>query len=152
LADIVDPATRSRMMAGIKGKDTKPEMAIRRMLHAAGFRFRLHDMRFPGRPDLVLPKYRAVVFVHGCFWHGHQNCLMFRLPKSRADFWEKKISQNKSRDERYVTQLLGIGWRVLIIWECATKGASRKSPENLLREIEAFLNDQSRMFESLRAN
>lgn len=152
MADIVDAVTRSRMMAGIKGKDTKPELVVRQLLHAAGFRYRLHDRRFPGRPDLVLPKYRTVVFVHGCFWHGHDNCPLFRLPKTKTEFWNEKISQNRLRDERYVSRLLDMNWRVLIIWECATKGPAKKTPDSLLREVEAFLIDQSRILNSIQAN
>lgn len=123
-ADIVDAATRSRMMAGIRGKDTTPELIVRRGLHALGFRFVLHDRRLPGKPDLVLPRWRAVVFVQGCFWHGH-DCLLFRWPKTREAFWRDKIGRNRARDAAAEAELDAAGWRVLRIWECAMKGAGR---------------------------
>jgi DNA mismatch endonuclease, patch repair protein len=117
LADIVDKATRSRMMAGIKSKNTKPEIIVRKALHAAGFRFRLHDKKLPGKPDIVLPKYKAVVFVHGCFWHGH-NCAKFRMPKSNKKFWREKLIANAKRDAWSCKQLKSQKWRVLKVWEC----------------------------------
>ncbi|XZG70281.1 very short patch repair endonuclease [Chitinibacteraceae bacterium HSL-7] len=120
MADIVDKAARSRMMSGIRSKNTKPEMLIRKALHARGFRFRLHVKDLPGKPDLVFPKYKAVIFIHGCFWHGH-NCRYFQLPKTREEFWRAKINANQMRDHCQVTSLKQRGWRVLVIWECATK-------------------------------
>lgn len=120
MSDIVDPKTRSRMMSRIRGKDTKPEMLVRRGLHALGLRFRLHDRRLPGKPDLVFPKYRAVVFVHGCFWHGH-DCPDFKWPKTREAFWREKILTNRARDERNIRELTSAGWRVFTFWECETK-------------------------------
>lgn len=125
MADIVGPETRSRMMSGIRGKDTKPEMLLRRGLHAAGFRYRLHDRRLPGRPDLVLPKHKAIIFVHGCFWHGH-DCSLFKWPSSRADFWREKIGANVRRDLRAEGALEEQGWRIAVVWECALrpKGAA----------------------------
>ncbi len=119
--DIVDPRTRSRMMAGIKGKDTRPELQIRSALHKAGFRFRLHDKKLPGSPDLVLPKYRAVIFVNGCFWHRHKGCRYATNPKTRAEFWKGKFMANVERDERKKEQLLDEGWRVFTIWECGVR-------------------------------
>ena len=119
--DIVDAATRSRMMASIRGKDTKPEMIVRRGLHRRGFRFRLHSRSLPGRPDLILPRYRIAIFVHGCFWHGH-DCPLFRWPRTRKDFWRGKIEGNRERDRSAVEQLHGMGWRTLTIWECAFRG------------------------------
>lgn len=124
MVDVVDTVTRSRMMRGIRGKNTRPELLIRQMLHASGFRFRLHDPNLPGRPDIVLAKWRAVVFVHGCFWHGH-DCSLFRLPSTRPEFWASKISQNKDRDTKAVAALIDCGWRVCIVWECALKGRGR---------------------------
>lgn len=120
MSDIVDPKARSRMMANIKGKNTKPEMAIRSALHRLGYRFRLHRKDLPGKPDIVLPKYRAVVFVNGCFWHGHF-CSLFKWPKTREGFWREKILSNKARDQRNIQILLDRGWRVCIIWECSIK-------------------------------
>ena len=117
MSDIVDPLTRSRMMSGIRGKDTKPELAVRRALHRAGYRFRLHRKDLPGRPDIVLPKYHAVIFVHGCFWHGH-GCRHFKIPKTRTDFWLDKIMANAKRDRLNAESLRAAGWSVLIVWEC----------------------------------
>ncbi|TCA08838.1 DNA mismatch endonuclease Vsr [Rhizobium leguminosarum bv. viciae] len=109
------------MMARIRSGDTKPEMFVRKGLHAAGLRFRLHVRKLPGSPDIVLPKYKSVIFVHGCFWHGHIGCNNFKLPKTRADFWATKIEGNCERDRRSKEALLQAGWRVLVIWECATR-------------------------------
>ena len=120
MADVVSPEVRSRMMSGIRGKDTKPEMVVRRGLHARGFRFRLHDKRLPGKPDLVFPKYRAVIFVHGCFWHGH-DCDLFKWPKTREAFWREKINRNSERDRRTIGLLLGVGWSVKVVWECEVR-------------------------------
>ncbi|ONG41804.1 very short patch repair endonuclease [Alkanindiges hydrocarboniclasticus] len=123
MADIVDSASRSRMMAGIRNKNTKPEIKIRRALHAKGFRYRLHDTRLPGKPDLVLPRYRAVIQVQGCFWHAH-DCALFKLPATRTEFWRQKIGRNQERDRQNTLRLLELGWRVLIWWECNTRNSS----------------------------
>ncbi len=112
------------MMAGIRGTDTKPELILRRGLHAAGFRFRLHDRRLPGTPDMVFPRYRAVLFAHGCFWHGH-DCHLFRMPGTRREFWAAKIARNRAVDTRSGQALTEAGWRAGIVWECALKGRSR---------------------------
>lgn len=124
MPDVVDPQTRSRMMAGIRGKDTKPEMTVRRYLHARGFRYRLHDKRLPGRPDLVFPRYRTVLFVHGCFWHQHPGCRYATTPATNAEFWQHKLSANLHRDTRQAEALVVSGWRVLTVWECETSVAS----------------------------
>ncbi|WP_422028802.1 very short patch repair endonuclease [Roseovarius sp.] len=121
MTDIVNQKTRSRMMAGISGKDTKPELALRRALHARGFRFRLHSKAVHGRPDLVLPKYRAVVFVHGCFWHRHEGCRYATTPSTRQDFWQAKFEANVARDKAVRGRLLEDGWRVATVWECALR-------------------------------
>ncbi|QRI64509.1 DNA mismatch endonuclease Vsr [Shinella sp. PSBB067] len=121
MTDIVDQQTRSRMMAGIRGKDTKPELALRRALHARGFRFRLHSKAVHGRPDLVLPKYRAVVFVHGCFWHRHEGCRYTTTPSTRQEFWQGKFAANVARDAAVRGRLLEEGWRVATVWECALR-------------------------------
>lgn len=118
MADIVDSATRSRMMAGIGGKNTKPEMVLRRALHAQGFRFRLHVASLPGRPDIVLPKHRAAILVHGCFWHRHAGCRFATIPATRPDFWSDKFRQNVLRDQRNWAALRDRGWRVATVWEC----------------------------------
>lgn len=121
MADIVDKQTRSRMMAGIRGKDTKPELKLRRALHARGFRFRLHAKDVPGRPDLVFAKHHAVVFVHGCFWHRHADCRYATTPSTRPDFWQGKFDPNIARDALVIEALLDRGWRVATVWECALR-------------------------------
>jgi DNA mismatch endonuclease, patch repair protein len=132
MADVVDKATRSRMMAGIKGKNTKPEILVRKALHAEGFRFRLHVKDLPGKPDIVLPKYRAVIFVHGCFWHGHE-CKYFRWPTSRKNFWQSKIMGNRARDMRSTNFLRRNGWKVNTIWECQLRKTNVSSNTMPLR-------------------
>lgn len=116
--DIVSCAVRSSMMAGIKGKNTKPEMLVRKALFAAGYRFRLHRKDLPGNPDIVLPGRRVVIFVHGCFWHAHQGCRLAKLPATRPDFWREKLGRNVVRDAAAVSALRFQGWRVLVVWEC----------------------------------
>ncbi|MCA0198615.1 MAG: very short patch repair endonuclease [Proteobacteria bacterium] len=115
--DVVDAVTRSRMMAGIRGKDTKPELIVRSFLHRAGLRFRLHA-KLPGKPDLVLPKHRVTVFVHGCFWHRHEGCSYATTPANNAAFWQEKFAANVRRDAKVKQQLQELGWRVLVIWSC----------------------------------
>lgn len=119
MADIVDKQTRSRMMAGIKGKDTKPELVLRRALHARGFRYRLHSKDLPGRPDLVFPKHHAVVFVHGCFWHRHEGCRYTTSPSTRPEFWQAKFDANVIQDAAIRDQFMETGWRVATVWECS---------------------------------
>ena len=110
MPDVVDAATRSRMMSGISGKNTKPEIEVRRFLHRMGYRFRVHDRRLPGKPDIVLPKYRTVVFVHGCFWHQHPGCKYATKPASNAEFWREKLAGNAMRDARSMDELERLGW------------------------------------------
>ncbi|MDR3413124.1 MAG: very short patch repair endonuclease [Formivibrio sp.] len=136
MTDVVDPATRSRMMSGIRSKNTKPEMLIRKALHAQGFRFRLHVKDLPGKPDLVFPKYKAVIFVHGCFWHGH-DCRYFKLPQTRTCFWKTKIQKNQDRDRTAIELLKNAGWRIAIVWECALKSPRQKS----LNDVATILAD-----------
>lgn len=138
MADVVDKETRSRMMSGIRGKDTRPELLIRRMLHSRGYRYRLHDSSLPGKPDLVFPKYGAVILVNGCFWHGH-NCHLFKWPSTRQDFWREKISRTREKDEENIKRLRQDGWRVLEIWECATKGKHRLAIEEIIDRTELWL-------------
>lgn len=121
-------------MSGIKGKDTKPELFVRKLLHRAGYRFRLYRKDLPGKPDIVLPKWKTVIFVNGCYWHGHEDCYLFRLPKSRTEFWEKKIGTNKVRDSRNCSQLKELGWHVGVIWECALRGKC-KLPEGVILNL-----------------
>ncbi|WP_282568772.1 very short patch repair endonuclease [Bosea sp. AS-1] len=117
----MDQQTRSRMMSGIRGKNTNPELVVRRALHAHGFRFRLHSMKVHGRPDLVLPRHRAVVFVHGCFWHRHAGCRYATSPSTRSEFWQAKFEANVARDRDIRGKLLEDGWRVATVWECALR-------------------------------
>lgn len=117
MADRITPETRSRNMAAIRGSNTKPELTVRRFLHARGFRFRLHRKGLPGKPDIVLPKYRTAIFVHGCFWHLH-GCKNTVIPKTHTEWWTAKLEDNRARDERNHTQLEALGWRVIIVWEC----------------------------------
>lgn len=118
MTDIVDSQTRSAMMAAIRGKNTKPEIVVRRFLHRLGFRFRLHRRDLPGRPDIVLPKYRTVVEVRGCFWHRHEGCPLAYMPKSNREFWEPKLNGNRERDRRNLRELARLGWRAIVVWEC----------------------------------
>ena len=118
MTDVVDAATRSRMMSGIRGRNTRPEMTVRIFLHSQGFRFRLHRKDLPGVPDIVLPKYKTVIFVHGCFWHRHPNCRFATMPKTNIKFWNNKFESNVARDKKNETALKASGWHVLIIWEC----------------------------------
>lgn len=118
MADVMSPEQRSRCMAAIKGKDTKPEMIVRKYLFSRGLRFRVQVRKLPGKPDIVLSKYRTVIFVNGCFWHGHVGCKYYRLPKSNVEFWENKIRNNKARDARNEEQLKALGWSVMRVWEC----------------------------------
>jgi len=144
LADVVDPATRSRMMSGIRGKNTRPELLIRKALHARGFRYRLH-CDLPGRPDICLPKHRAVIFVHGCFWHGH-GCHLFKWPSTRPAFWRAKIGRNREVDRAAEERLREAGWRVAVIWECALKGRDRLPLEDVNSTCADWLNsDQTRL-------
>ena len=138
MTDIVAPSIRSRMMANIKGKNTKPETVVRKALFAAGYRFRLHRKDLPGSPDVVLPGRRVAVFVHGCFWHMHAGCKNAKLPATRPEFWRDKLQGNVDRDARAVEALLLQGWRVLTIWECATRDAALREdlPEILRSWIE----------------
>ncbi len=122
------------MMSGIRGKDTKPELLIRKALHSRGFRFRLHSLKVPGKPDLVLPRYNAAIFVHGCFWHGH-DCHLFKMPSTRPEFWEGKIDRNRARDTEVRNALITSGWRRLVIWECALKGKFRLDFEILVERV-----------------
>lgn len=121
MTDVVSRETRSRMMSGIRGKNTKPEHVVRKALFAAGFRFRLHRRDLPGVPDILLPGLRVAIFVHGCFWHRHRKCLYAKMPATRSDFWREKLEGNESRDRKNVEALLAFGWRVLVVWECATR-------------------------------
>ncbi|UZB04358.1 very short patch repair endonuclease [Xanthomonas citri pv. fuscans] len=121
MVDLVSPADRSRMMAGIQGKNTKPELIVRRMLFASGYRFRLHRRDLPGAPDIVMSGRKVAVFVHGCFWHMHEGCRFAKMPATRTEFWKTKLEANVARDRRAVENLRALGWRVLCVWECSTR-------------------------------
>lgn len=138
MVDVVDPKTRSRMMSGIQGKNTRPEIIVRQGLHAAGFRYRLHGKDLPGRPDLVFRSRRAVIFVNGCFWHGHR-CHLFKWPSTRQEWWREKINGTRRRDRKAVRLLRQQGWRVFSVWECALKGKSRLALEEVIRHTASWL-------------
>lgn len=121
MTDVHSPLVRSKNMRAIKSANTKPELIVRRYLHASGLRFRLHRNDLPGKPDIVLPKYRAVVFVHGCFWHRHPDCKFAVMPLTRRDFWEEKLDKNVKRDKKHIIELVSMGWKVFVIWECEVK-------------------------------
>lgn len=146
LVDVVDAATRSRMMSGIQGKNTSPELLIRKALHERGFRFRIHAKHLPGKPDLLLPKYKAAVFIHGCFWHGH-GCRYFKIPQTRSEFWVDKIGKNQFRDALQENALRALGWRVLIVWECAVRSMKREKSTQLVDLIAMWLINGSEYFQ-----
>lgn len=135
--DNIDKATRARIMAKVGQRDTKPELCLRSILHGLGLRYRLYDRTLPGTPDIVFPKYKSVVFVHGCFWHAHEGCKYATVPKTRKDFWLEKFAANRKRDRKNYDALLKGGWKVLVVWECAIKG--KKEPE--LRKVGEFVKN-----------
>lgn len=138
MADIMTKEQRHKCMVAVKGKDTKPEMIVRRYLHGLGFRYGLHNKKLPGSPDLVLRRHKTVIFINGCFWHGHENCKYYRLPKSNIRFWKEKIERNIARDERDMKALRKLGWRVMVIWECELK--TEESRMRTLHELKDKLN------------
>ncbi len=142
MADVVSQSKRSDMMSGIQGRNTRPELAIRKALHAKGYRYKLHDKSLPGKPDIVLPKYQAVIQVNGCFWHAH-DCHLFKWPVSRPAFWKEKLDKNRLRDEKNNEELKQQGWRLLLVWECAFKGPFRLPFDQLIDAIEKWLRSDS---------
>lgn len=130
-------------MSRIRARDTKPELLVRRALHARGFRYRLHARGLPGRPDMVFPKHRAVILVHGCFWHGH-DCSLFRLPGTRREFWEMKIAGNRARDALVLDRLAGSGWRAFTVWECGMRGPGRVGLDAVVEHCESWLLSDER--------
>lgn len=142
LTDTVSVERRSEIMALVGSKDTKPELLIRKGLHALGFRYRLHVKDLPGKPDLVFPQFKAVIFVNGCYWHGH-DCGLYRFPKSNTVYWTKKIGDNVERDREHIAQLLELGWRVLNIWECALKGKARLQTYEILNAAASWIRGNS---------
>ncbi len=144
MADVVDKETRSRMMSGIRGKNTKPEIYIRKGLHALGFRYRLHANDVPGKPDILLPRYHAIINVHGCFWHWH-GCRYCKPPSENADFWKNKITRNQFRDKKKLKQQIGAGWRCLVVWECAVRKSQKsRSLLNVVALAADWLSSNSR--------
>ena len=146
MADIVDKATRSRMMSGIRGMNTRPEARIRSLLHRQGLRYRLHVPDLPGKPDIVLPRFHAVVFVNGCFWHGH-NCPLFKMPGTRSEFWRIKICHNQKNDQSVIAALRVENWRVAVVWECALKGRDRLDDGVLIKRLARWIRGNTRTFE-----
>lgn len=142
MVDVVKPSKRSHMMSGIRSKDTQPELLVRKALFARGYRYRLHAKGLAGKPDLVLPKFKAVVFVHGCFWHCH-DCHLFKWPQTRVEFWHAKILSNKVRDAKNRSELINSGWRIAIIWECALKGKNKMDLLCLINVLEDWLSGDS---------
>lgn len=136
MADVHTPAQRSYNMSCVRSKDTKPELIVRKFLHAHGFRYRLHDKGLPGKPDVVLPKYKTVIFVHGCFYHGHEGCRYFVVPKTRTDWWLNKINGNKIRDAENEAKLVANGWKIITIFECGLKPKTKEATlQNLLSQL-----------------
>lgn len=142
MADTLTPTQRSERMSRIRGKDTRPELVLRRAVHASGLRYRLHVRRIPGSPDLVFPKYGAVVFVHGCFWHQHAGCKSAHIPKSNSKFWDLKFKLNKERDRRNARELRVVGWRVAVVWECQVADAA--STGRTVARVHKFLTGDMR--------
>lgn len=143
MTDKFSVETRSRIMSLIKGKDTKPEILVRKALHSFGFRYRVHSRKLPGQPDIVLPKYKAVVMVNGCFWHGH-DCHIYRPPQSQSGFWLNKINKNKTRDQKNESLLHEAGWRIAIVWECALSGKTRLNFESFIDELSYWIRSDKK--------
>ena len=136
MADVHNSKTRSFNMSRIKAKDTQPEMLVRKFLHTNGFRYTLHDKKLAGKPDIVLPKYKTIIFIHGCFWHGHTNCKYYVVPKTRTQWWLNKINTNKANDAKAVKALKKNGWKVITVWECKLKpGAIEKTLSGILQKL-----------------
>ncbi|MCA3174389.1 MAG: DNA mismatch endonuclease Vsr [Burkholderiales bacterium] len=146
MADIVPPDVRSRMMSGIRGKNTRPEIAVRKEMFRRGYRYRLHAKELAGKPDIVFPRYRAAVFIHGCFWHGH-TCPLFKIPSTRPEFWKAKIARNKENDNKVTALLLASGWRVATLWECAIRGKKNLGISDVADALEQWLSSQELIFE-----
>ncbi len=140
MADVHDKATRSYNMSRVKNKNTKPEIIVRKFLHSKGFRFRLHDKNLPGKPDIILSKYKTVIFINGCFWHGHENCKYFTVPKTNSEWWKGKINGNIKNDVSVSDSLKKEGWKIIVIWTCQLKP---KQLEGTLSNLESSLKSQS---------
>jgi DNA mismatch endonuclease (patch repair protein) len=146
MTDVLSPKQRSHCMSRIRGKDTTPERLVRKGLFALGFRYRLHQRNLPGCPDLVFSKYKAVIFVHGCFWHNH-DCELFQWPKANSGFWRNKITTNRANDGRNLTRLKTAGWRILIVWECSIRGKHRVDVPKVIDRVSHWLSSQRRTLE-----
>lgn len=136
--DRLTPEQRSALMSKVRGRDTAPEMAVRKVAHAMGYRYRLYSKGLPGKPDLVFPRLRKAILVHGCFWHAHEGCKLFRIPSTRPEYWKQKFAVNRSRDKRVIGELEGQGWQVLVVWQCETKNL-----EALRAKIRSFLSERT---------
>lgn len=145
MADVVSPAKRSQMMSGIRGKNSAPELLVRKALFAMGHRYRLHRRDLPGMPDIVMSGRKIAIFVHGCFWHAHQGCKYAKMPSTRIEFWTTKLNGNVDRDQRAATKLAEMGWRVLIVWECSTRDA--EAVANLPKALRRWIDSDSRFCE-----
>lgn len=141
MIDVVTPEKRSQMMSGIKGRNSRPEMLVRRALFAMGYRFRLHRRDLPGTPDIAMPGRKIAIFVHGCFWHVHQGCKYSKTPSTRAEFWSAKLRGNVDRDQRAIDALAEMGWRVLIVWECSTRDS--KTATRLPPLLQQWINNDT---------
>ena len=149
--DTLSPEDRHINMSRIRSKDTKPEKEIRSALFKAGFRYRICDKRYPGRPDIIFPKYFAVIFINGCFWHAHDRCEYFRFPRSNQDFWRKKFSRNKERDAETIKYYQDQCWRICVVWECAIRGKnSRRKKEKVTEQIIQWLEESGEPFLEIR--
>ncbi|WP_057975570.1 very short patch repair endonuclease [Pseudomonas lactis] len=142
MTDVVSSEKRSQMMSGIRSKDTQPEMIVRRALHARGFRYRLYVKDLPGKPDLVFPRYKSILFIHGCFWHGH-DCHLFKVPGTRREFWLSKIDRNRERDAEVKLALAALGWRVMEVWECELRAARKAGYTPVVEQIVDWLSSSS---------
>jgi DNA mismatch endonuclease, patch repair protein len=151
MADIVTQQKRSSMMSGIHSRNTRPELVIRKELFNRGYRYRLHVISLPGKPDIVLKKYNAVILINGCFWHAHE-CNLFKWPKTNEDFWRGKISENRKRDEDNCAKLVVMGWRVLTIWECALKGKNKIPLQIIIDIVTSWLNSDNTQYEISQKN
>ena len=145
MPDVLTPDQRYRNMAAIHSSSTKPELKLRRALWSLGFRYRVNEKRLPGKPDIVLPKYRTVVFIHGCFWHGHKGCKYYTVPKTNTDFWTAKVARNQERDQEVWRQLEAKGWSVIIVWECELK---KNVMEETIQRVEAEILHNGEIFRS----
>lgn len=146
MTDVHSKLVRRKNMKAVRAKNTKPELLVRKLLHGAGYRYRLHVKNLPGTPDIVLPKYKVVIFVHGCFWHMH-GCDLFKLPSTRTEWWQKKLSENRLRSESAEDYLRELGWRVVVIWECGLRGPARLESDEVLDIFVSWLSDSTSFLE-----